>query len=66
MSRKDELLKLAELFHVQASRAGTRAVKQTLLRMGQYYQNEAAHASDRGAERQRRLKQFNRYPEQTA
>ena len=66
MSRKDELLKLAELFHLQASRAGTPAVKQTLRRMGQHYQNEAAHALDRGAERQRRPKQFNRYPEQAA
>jgi hypothetical protein len=66
MSRKDELLKLAELFHSQASRTGTRAVKQTLLRMGQYYQNEAAHASDRDAERQRAPRQFNRYPEQAA
>ena len=47
MSRKDELLKLAELFHLQASRTGTPAVKQTLHRMGQYYRNEAAHAPDR-------------------
>ena len=44
----------------------TRAVKQMLLRMGQYYQNEAAHAPDRHAERQRKLKRFNRYPEQAA
>jgi hypothetical protein len=66
MSRKDELLRLAKLFHLQASRAGTPAVKQTLRRMGQHYQNEAAHASDRGAERQRALKQLNRYPEQAA
>ena len=66
MSRKDELLKLAELFHLQASRTGTPAVKQTLHRMGQYYRNEAAHAPDRDAERQRRLRQFNRYPEQAA
>ena len=44
MSRKDELLKLAELFHLQALRTGTPAVKQTLHRMGQYYRNEAAHA----------------------
>ena len=35
MSRKDELLKLAELFHLQASRTGTPAVKQTLHRLGQ-------------------------------
>jgi hypothetical protein len=34
--------------------------------MGQYYQNEAAHALDRHAERQRKLRQFNRYPEQAA
>ena len=66
MSRKDELLKLAQLFHSQAGRTETRAVKQTLLRMGQYYQNEAAHAPDRRAERQRKLRQFNRYPEQAA
>jgi hypothetical protein len=66
MSRKDELLKLAQLFHSQAGRTGTRAVKQMLLRMGQYYQNEAAHAPDRRAERQRKLRQFNRYPEQAA
>jgi hypothetical protein len=32
--------------------------------MGQYYQNEAAHAPDRYAERKRKLRQFNRYPEQ--
>ena len=66
MSRKDELLKLAELFHLQAGRAGTLAAKRTLLRMGRHYQNEAAHASERGAERQRGLKQLNRYPEQAA
>jgi hypothetical protein len=44
----------------------TRAAKQTLLRMGQYYQNEAAHAPDRYAERKRKLRQFTRYPEQAA
>ena len=66
MSRKDELLKLAQLFHSQATRAGTPDVKRTLHRMGQYYQNEAAHASDRYAERKRKLRQFNRYPEQAA
>jgi len=66
MSRKDELLKLAQLFHWQARIAGTPAVKRTLYRMGQYYQNEAAHAPDRHAERQRKLRQFNRYPEQAA
>jgi hypothetical protein len=61
MSRKDELLKLAQLFHSQARRAGTPDVKRTLHRMGQ-----AAHAPDRYAERQRKLRQFNRYPEQAA
>jgi hypothetical protein len=66
MSRKDELLKLAQLFHSQALRAETPDAKRTLHRMGQYYQNEAAHAPDRRAERQRKLRQFNRYPEQAA
>jgi hypothetical protein len=66
MSRKDELLKLAQLFHSQAGRTETRAVKQMLLRMSQYYQNEAAQTPDRHAERQRKLRQFNRYPEQAA
>jgi len=66
MSRKDELLKLARLFDLQAGRMETRTEKQTLRRMGQYYQNEAAHAPDRDAERKRKLRQFNRYPEQAA
>jgi len=66
MARKDELLKLADLFHSQARRMGTPAVKQTLNRMGQYYQNEAAHAPDRDAQRQRKLRQFNRYPARAA
>ncbi len=66
MSRKDELLKLAQVFHSQARRAETPGVKRTLHRMGQYYQNEAAHAPDRRAERQRKLRQFSRYPEQAA
>jgi hypothetical protein len=67
MSRKDELRKLAQLLHSQALRAETPDAKRTLHRMGQYYQNEAAHAPDRPpAERQRKLRQFNRYPEQAA
>ena len=66
MSRKDELLKLAQLFHSQARRAEIPDAKRALHRMGQYYQNEAAHAPDRHAERQRKLRQFNRYPEQAA
>jgi hypothetical protein len=66
MARKDELLKLAELFHSQARRSKTPAVKQTLHRMGHYYQNEAAHAQDRDTELQQQLRQLNRYPEQAA
>jgi hypothetical protein len=66
MSRKDELLKLAQLFQSQARRAETPDVKRTLHRMGQYYQNEAAHAPDRDTERQQQLRQLNRYPEQAA
>ena len=66
MSRKDELLKLAQLFDSQARRAETPDVKWTLHRMGQCYQNEAAHAPDQHVERQRKLRQFNRYPEQAA
>jgi hypothetical protein len=66
MSRKDELLKLAQLFHSQALKAETPNAKRTLHRMGQYYQNEAAHAPDRDPERQRGPRQFNRYPEQAA
>jgi hypothetical protein len=66
MSRKDELFKLAKLFNSQASRMGTPAIKQTLHRMGQSYRNEAAHASDRDPERQRRPRQLNRYPDQAA
>lgn len=65
MSRKDELLKLAMLFHSQASRSKTRAVKKTLNRMGEYYQNEAAHASDSHAER-RNSSRFKRDPRQAA
>ena len=66
MSRKQELLKLAKLFHSQAIRTGTPGVKQTLHQVGQNYQNEAAHAPDRDPERQRGRGQFNRYPEQAA
>jgi hypothetical protein len=47
MSRKDELRKLAQLLHSQAIRAETPDAKRTLHRMGQCYQNEAAHAPDR-------------------
>jgi len=66
MSRKDELLKLAMLLHSQASRSETRAVKKTLNRVGEYYRNEAAHASDSLAERRRPSRRFNRDPKQAA
>jgi hypothetical protein len=46
MSRKDELLKMAKLFHSQASRMETPGAKQTLLRMGEYYQNQATQLKE--------------------
>jgi hypothetical protein len=66
MSRKDELLKLAMLFHSEARRSETRAVKKTLHRMSEYYQNEAAHASDSFAERRRPSRRLNRDSKQAA
>ena len=60
MSRKNELLKLAMVFHFEARRAQTPAVKRTLHRMGQYYEKEAVHTPDFDAERHRRPKEFNR------
>jgi hypothetical protein len=41
MSRKDELLKLAHLFHSQAALTLDRAAKQALRKMGDHYQHEA-------------------------
>ena len=41
MSRKDELLKLAQLFHSQARRTLDRPAKQALRKLGDHYQNEA-------------------------
>jgi hypothetical protein len=41
MSRKDELLKLAQLFHSQARRTLDRPAKQALHKLGDHYQNEA-------------------------
>ena len=41
MSRKDELLKLAQLFHLQARLTLDRAAKQALRKLGDHYQNEA-------------------------
>jgi hypothetical protein len=41
MSRKSELLKLAQLFHSQASLTLDRATKQALRKIGDHYQHEA-------------------------
>ncbi len=41
MSRKDELLKLAELFHSQAKLTLSRDAKQTLQKIGDHYKREA-------------------------
>ena len=41
MSRKDELLKLAQLFHLQSRLTLDRAAKQALRKLGDHYQNEA-------------------------
>lgn len=41
MSRKDELLKLAQLFHLQARLTWNRAAKQALRNIGDRYQHEA-------------------------
>ena len=41
MSRKDELLKLAQLFHSQARLTLDRPAKQALRKLGDHYQNEA-------------------------
>jgi hypothetical protein len=41
MSRKDELLKLAQLFHLQARLTWNRAAKQALRKIGDRYQHEA-------------------------
>jgi hypothetical protein len=41
MSRKDELHKLAQLFHSQARRTLDRSAKQALRKLGDHYQSEA-------------------------
>ena len=41
MSRKEELLKIARVFHSQADLVSTRAAKQALRKMGDYYRREA-------------------------
>ncbi len=46
MSRQDELLKLARLCHLQANQTRSRATKQRLHKIGDYYQHEAERASE--------------------
>jgi len=46
MSRKDELLKLAQLFHSQARLTLDRAAKQTLRKLGDHYQHEPKNCKD--------------------
>lgn len=41
MSRNDELLKLAQLFHSQARLTRGRSAKQASRKLGDHYQNEA-------------------------
>jgi hypothetical protein len=41
MSRKEELLKIAKLFHSQADLVSSRAAKQALRKKGDYYRREA-------------------------
>lgn len=47
MSRKVELQKLAKLFHSQARLTTSPAVKRTLRKLGDYYQHEAEHLTER-------------------
>ncbi len=46
MSRKDELLKLANLCHLQANMTRSRATKQSLRKIGDHYQHEAERAPE--------------------
>ncbi len=46
MSRQAELLKLAKLCHLQANQTRSRATKQRLHKIGDYYQNEAERVSE--------------------
>ena len=41
MSRKEELLKLANLIHTQAESCGRGPVKQSLRKLAEYYDREA-------------------------
>jgi hypothetical protein len=52
MSRKDELLKVANVFHLQAKRSVTPTVKWALHKMGDEYQREAETLHAQLSERQ--------------
>lgn len=52
MSRRDELLKLANMFHLQAKLSGTKDVKWALRKMGDEYQFEAEKLQGQSAESQ--------------
>ncbi len=56
MSRKNELLKLANVFHSQAKRAQTHTVKWALWKMGDEYQREAERLRGQSSESQMRRK----------
>ncbi len=50
MSRKDELLKLADVFHSQAERSGAQPVKWGLQKMGDEYRREAEKLGGQSSE----------------
>jgi hypothetical protein len=70
VSRQDELLRLADLFHSQANLMRSRAAKQSLRKIGDYYQHEAEHlrrqASSDSDTEQPRAKHILRYRESAA
>ena len=47
MSRKEELLKMAHLLHLQADAMSTRDAKQAFRKMADYYQREAKQLNGR-------------------
>ncbi len=49
MSRKDELLKLAQLFHSQARLTLDRPAKEALRKLGNHYQNEAKKLQEKAS-----------------
>ena len=46
MSRKQELMKIANLFRSQAKAVSSRSAKQALQKMADYYQHEAAECTE--------------------